>query len=228
MTRISDEMVTAAKETKLTPTESEFVNLWINLPSHKQTLLWQLGQKHHETENEDVRREMVELIKIAAFRKKDQLYSTNVAEYCNLNPDTEKHRQYVGTVIARYRNARGMTQVDLSEKTDIHQTHISKIENGKFCSTYRTIAKIAKALGVHISQIDPSYYDTGCEIKRIRESKKIPLLDLASRSEIPFSILVQIEDGSLIPTPLEVNAISDALGVLPAAIDATFDMEKPS
>ncbi|PKV80850.1 helix-turn-helix domain-containing protein [Nocardia fluminea] len=42
----------------------------------------------------------------------------------------------------------GLTQADLSERTGIHTTTLSRIENGKLTLTIEQILRIAPALGV--------------------------------------------------------------------------------
>lgn len=74
-------------------------------------------------------------------------------------PPSENHRmnsvnQALGKAIAHFRAAAdGMSQVTLAEKAGTEQPAISRIEKGKQEVTAPTLAKIALALGVTVSQI---------------------------------------------------------------------------
>ena len=59
----------------------------------------------------------------------------------------------VGTVIARYRLQRGITQEVLSGLSDIGRTHLSAIERGERKPTLETLYRISNALDVPMSDI---------------------------------------------------------------------------
>ena len=59
----------------------------------------------------------------------------------------------VGTVIARYRTQKGITQEVLSGLSDIGRTHLSAIERGERKPTLETLYRISLALGVKMSAI---------------------------------------------------------------------------
>ncbi|MEM6434762.1 MAG: helix-turn-helix transcriptional regulator [Cyanobacteria bacterium P01_D01_bin.115] len=75
------------------------------------------------------------------------------------------HRQKVGDRLRRERDKRGLTQTSLSDLTAreggtrITQSRISSLEQGKCPATYKTLLRLAKALGCKISQLDESYDD---------------------------------------------------------------------
>lgn len=52
--------------------------------------------------------------------------------------------------IAELRGAQGLTQSELSERTGIKQSELSKLENGKANPTLETLQKIAKGLGMRL------------------------------------------------------------------------------
>ena len=58
-----------------------------------------------------------------------------------------------GTVIARYRLQRGITQEVLSGLSDIGRTHLSAIERGERKPTLETLYRISNALDVPMSEI---------------------------------------------------------------------------
>lgn len=59
----------------------------------------------------------------------------------------------VGTVIARFRIKKGITQEILSGLSDIGRTHLSAIERGQRKPTLETLYRISCALGVPMSSI---------------------------------------------------------------------------
>ena len=59
----------------------------------------------------------------------------------------------IGSRIKALRVARKLTQEDLAEKSDLNPKYISGIEVGKQNTTVDTLEKIAKALGVELSDI---------------------------------------------------------------------------
>jgi transcriptional regulator with XRE-family HTH domain len=64
------------------------------------------------------------------------------------------HRKTLGRVIAQFRKAAGkMTQLQLSERTGIDQGALSRIENGRQGVSDDQMVAIARAIGVHVSEI---------------------------------------------------------------------------
>lgn len=63
----------------------------------------------------------------------------------------EKHdyeaRKRIGQRIAELRMQQGMTQIQLSDVTGIHQPNIVRIEAGRYAANLDTLERIAKALG---------------------------------------------------------------------------------
>ncbi len=59
----------------------------------------------------------------------------------------------VGVNIRRYRSAEGLTLKELSERSGVSIATISKIENGKISGGFETIYKIARGLGVLVTEI---------------------------------------------------------------------------
>ncbi len=58
-----------------------------------------------------------------------------------------------GKNMKRLREAKGMSQGDIYRATKIERAYISNLESGKQNPTLETIAKIAKALGVEVSEL---------------------------------------------------------------------------
>lgn len=73
--------------------------------------------------------------------------------------ELKRWMQYVSKKIRAARTAAGLTQEQLSERSGLPQSHISKIENRVHSPTSQTLTKIAKALGVSPKLFDPSMDD---------------------------------------------------------------------
>lgn len=60
----------------------------------------------------------------------------------------------IGEAIKKVRKGKGMSQDKIEEKTGIRRDYLSKIENGHNDNpTFKTLYKIAEALGVKLSDI---------------------------------------------------------------------------
>ena len=69
------------------------------------------------------------------------------------------YREKVGEQIAKYRKIKKLSQVQLGELAGIPQSHVSRLERGQLTATFVTIEKIAKALKITPSRIDPGFDD---------------------------------------------------------------------
>lgn len=59
----------------------------------------------------------------------------------------------MGYKIREVREAKNISQEELSQKSGVSRSIISALENGKTNTTSKTLAKIARALGVSVDQI---------------------------------------------------------------------------
>jgi transcriptional regulator with XRE-family HTH domain len=64
-----------------------------------------------------------------------------------------KHRQLLGNAIRLRRKAMELTQEKLAEKSDLSTVFISRVECGKESPTVDSLAKIARALRVHVRDL---------------------------------------------------------------------------
>ena len=67
----------------------------------------------------------------------------------------QKWVDFIGRKVEQLRKAAGLTQSELSEKSGLPQSHISRIESGKLSPSRATIEKIAASLGKLLSDFDP-------------------------------------------------------------------------
>lgn len=72
------------------------------------------------------------------------------------SPAFAKWANFIGKRIKDAREASGMTQEELSAASGLPQSHISRLERCKHSPSHVTIEKIAAALGIKASDLDPS------------------------------------------------------------------------
>ena len=65
----------------------------------------------------------------------------------------ENEAQKLGQNLKRIRTKKDISQGDIARTLKVNKSHISNIENGKSNPTLKTIAKLAKALGVSIEEL---------------------------------------------------------------------------
>jgi transcriptional regulator with XRE-family HTH domain len=71
----------------------------------------------------------------------------------NVRAGTTAKELSIGVNIRRYRAAEGLTLKELAERSGVSIATISKIENGKISGGFETIYKIARGLGVLVTEI---------------------------------------------------------------------------
>ena len=98
--------------------------------------------------------------------------------------------KWVGQRIRNYRVRSKLSQEQLAERSGCHPTYIRQVERGEKNATLDSIAKIAAALDVPLSQLFEKL-DVGLQ----REGENIPLTCyeiLASKSEVEQAQLLQV------------------------------------
>lgn len=91
----------------------------------------------------------------------------------------------VGDNIRRLRESLKLTQEELALRCDLTQGYINFLENGKRGYTKKSLANIAKALGVHISQL--------FEEKDVRNYVAEPSATYGKRSHIYDEIIALLD-----------------------------------
>jgi DNA-binding Xre family transcriptional regulator len=104
--------------------------------------------------------EEIEAIRVAMREILDQEPSgVRGMDLADVPPRSEKLQRWVNYVAAKVqelRKAKGMTQMELAEKSGLPQSHISRIESAKLSPSRVTLEKICDALGCSLTEIDPS------------------------------------------------------------------------
>ena len=68
----------------------------------------------------------------------------------------KRRAEHIGKTIQDMRSEKGWTQMELAEKSGLQQSHISRLEAGVHSPSWKTLEKIANALGVEVGHLDPS------------------------------------------------------------------------
>jgi DNA-binding XRE family transcriptional regulator len=125
-----------------------------SLPSEDRQDLYELskavGQAETEEELESAARAMYEILEQPSVRVEKMDVRPEVGE------GLRKWIAYVSKRIVALRKEKGMTQTQLAKESGLPQSHISRLESGKHSPSFATIEKLAKALRVPVSKIDPS------------------------------------------------------------------------
>lgn len=67
-----------------------------------------------------------------------------------------KWTAFISAKIRELRTASGLTQDELAERSGLRQSHICRLERGEHSPNGLTLEKLAKGLGVPVSNLDPS------------------------------------------------------------------------
>lgn len=101
----------------------------------------------------------VEAIRVAMREILDQESSGIQALSSTLPESPEKFQKWVNFIADKVQSLRknaGLTQAELSEKSGLPQSHISRIESAKLSPSRVTLEKIATALGIPVNDLDPT------------------------------------------------------------------------
>jgi transcriptional regulator with XRE-family HTH domain len=117
----------------------------------------------------------------------------------------------IGDKIKAVREAKNLSQKEISNMVQMDQSQYSKIENGKTDPTTNTLEKIAKALGIELSELfisDKIFKDINSADKTIME--KIRLIEMLDEEE--QASIYNIVDGLVASKRLR-NSLSNALSL---------------
>jgi transcriptional regulator with XRE-family HTH domain len=117
----------------------------------------------------------------------------------------------IGEKIKTVREAKNLSQKEISNMVQMDQSQYSKIENGKTDPTTNTLEKIAKALGIELSELfisDTIFKNINSADKTIME--KIRLIEMLDEKE--QTSIYNIVDGLVASKRLRDN-LSNALGL---------------
>ena len=111
---------------------------------------WRKVESHEESVS--IQRAMEEILaQTPVSVRKMPLEATDPKKF----PALSKWSDSVALRIKHYRLAAGMTQAELAEKSSLPQSHISRLENATHSASFKTLGKLAIALGIEVRNLDP-------------------------------------------------------------------------
>lgn len=121
----------------------------------------------------------------------------------------------VGELIKKNRLEKGLTQKQLGEMANIAEPTIRRYELGKLNPKYKTLQKIADALGVSVMEFLPkpskSKEQQGKRLYEARTLKGMTIEELAEKTQISVETLRNYENGTQIPHFSQIYKICEAL-----------------
>jgi len=96
----------------------------------------------------------------------------------------EKPKLNIGEVIRTYRTERGLSQGDIERRTGLLRCYLSRVENGHTVPSLETLAKIAEALEMGLSDFFPT-----SETPSRREAQR--MLGELSPEEVRFLVEIR-------------------------------------
>ena len=134
---------------------SILVNRIRSLPPEDQTDLFELLEEISKTndpeEMNSIARTMQEILSQTPFSST----AMDLPPQPTIPPRSKKWAETVGNKIRKLRESLGLNQLQLAEKAGLTQSHISRLESATHVATHKTLQKIAKALNVPVSDLDP-------------------------------------------------------------------------
>jgi DNA-binding transcriptional regulator YiaG len=157
MTLVAEENATS----ELSPEERVILDRILRLRPTQQRRILQLVELYQDAASEQDGIEIGGVLAEILFRDRKSLAATPVEEERSKDAgkSLRKHRQFVGGQIKKRRRQLKMSQEELAKRAGIPQSHVCRLETGKHAPTYLTIEKLAKAMDVKPSQLDPGFSD---------------------------------------------------------------------
>jgi DNA-binding XRE family transcriptional regulator len=157
MTVVADK----TKKPELSPKERAMLDRILGLRPTQQKRIWELVQLYQGAPSEQEAVEIGDVVAEILFRDPDTCTAAPLEDEQSKDKGKAlaRHRAYVGRQIRKHRQRLKMSQEKLAEKAEIPQSHVCRLETGKHAPTYLTIEKLAKAMNVKPSELDPGFND---------------------------------------------------------------------
>jgi DNA-binding XRE family transcriptional regulator len=149
------------KRSELSPKERAMLDRILGLRPTQQKRIVELVQLYQEAASEQEAIEIGEVVAEILFRDPSACTAAPLEDEQSKDKGKalDEHRAYVGRQIKKHRQRLKMSQEDLAEKAEIPQSHVCRLETGKHAPTYLTIEKLAKAMNIKPSELDPGFDD---------------------------------------------------------------------
>jgi ribosome-binding protein aMBF1 (putative translation factor) len=145
----------------LSPEKRALLDRILELRPTQRRRVFALSRLHEKARNEQEAREISEALAEILFRDPESLAATPINNERSKDGGKTlgEHRAFVAGQIKKQRQRLKMSQEELARKAGIPQSHVCRLETGKHAPTYLTIEKLAKAMKVKPSQLDPGVND---------------------------------------------------------------------
>ncbi|MCX7427688.1 MAG: helix-turn-helix transcriptional regulator [Planctomycetia bacterium] len=143
----------------LSPEEGALLDRILGLRPAQRRRVFTLSRLYEKARNDLEALEISEALAEILFRAPKSLVATPINDERSKDGGKAlgRHRVYVGEQIRKHRQRLKMSQEELARKAGIPQSHVCRLETGKHAPTYLTIEKLAKAMNVKPSQLDPGF-----------------------------------------------------------------------
>lgn len=74
----------------------------------------------------------------------------------NATAGLDRRIEWIAAKIKEERRKAALTQKELAEKSNLPQSHISRLEAGKHSPSFKTLERLAQALGISVGELDPA------------------------------------------------------------------------
>jgi DNA-binding XRE family transcriptional regulator len=126
------------------------------LPAGDQNDLFELFQEIPKAETDEERESISRAVREILAQDTMAVHAVDLSSEPEPGPKLHRWIEFVSGRIRAARERTGLTQAELSDRSGLPQSHISRIENGKLSPSHATLEKIAKGLGLPVSEFDPS------------------------------------------------------------------------
>ena len=107
----------------------------------------------------------------------------------------------IGEKIRKLRLARGLTQEELAERTDLSRSFISQLESDKTSPSIDTLETILKALGTDLKHFFSDFEEDQVVFKK---EERVPVYDLPDGVKMEY-VMVGVEDKPIDPMIVELE-----------------------
>ncbi len=107
----------------------------------------------------------------------------------------------IGEKIKKLRLARGLTQEELAERTDLSRSFISQLESDKTSPSIDTLEIILRALGTDLKHFFSDFEEEKIVFKK---EERVPVYDLPEGVKLEY-LMVGVEDKPIDPMMLELE-----------------------
>lgn len=118
----------------------------------------ELLELHVKSSSKEEREEIVEAIcELAGLSPIEELDNPLEGVSPEAKVQLANYRTRVGRAIRQRRSELGLTQAELARGAGLRQSHVSRLESGKHAPSALTLERIAKAMKINASDLDPGF-----------------------------------------------------------------------